>query len=78
MMRECSKSFNDLGAKAMNEIRAIPSTIQTEKLSVTDIELTRYLYGKKKVAKVDLEKILQKRKLLLDTDTAPTAKKPSM
>ena len=64
-MTQSSNLFSQLGAKALNTIRAIPTSItSTERFNFTNEDLNKYLYGRKKVKAVDIERILRKRKLL--------------
>lgn len=62
---QSSNSISQLGAKAINTIRSIPSSITSpETYNFTREDLKNHLYGRKKVKAIDIEKILRKRKLL--------------
>jgi hypothetical protein len=60
-----SNPFSQLGTKAINTIRSIPTSITSgESYNFSSEELNKHLYGRKEVKAIDIERILRKRKLL--------------
>ena len=65
MLTQSPNPFSQLGAKAINTICSISTSITSgENYNFSSEDLNKHLYGRKKVKAIDIERILRKRKLL--------------